>query len=642
MKKNIRGMLFLAILLITLVQNSQARFYIQNGKVYDGKHNNFVMRGVNIPHAWYADKTDQVINDIAKTGANCVRIVLSNGKQYTRTSGANVSEIIENCKKNKLIAILEVHDATGYGDKIEAANPTTCVDYWLSPDIKDAILGQEDYVIINIANEPFGNNQPASVWTDFHKNAINRMRNAGIEHLLMVDAANWGQDWEEIMKKNARSVINSDPLYNVVFSVHMYDVYNTSDKITNYLSEFIYNAIPLVVGEFASDHGPGKNVDEYTIMSECEKHNLGYIGWSWSGNRSDLASLDIVNNFNANVYTPWGNTLINGTYGINKTSEICTIFNPTRSEEVSFTSEIDNIEKQESYTFRVNYTAAGPREIHVDFFNNNWDYLGGGYTIVAAGSGSANVSVKLNNGVPSAGTGYKLKCDLRPEGLSWQYALSQEIVENITVKPDVVSLFVQAEAYNWMGGVKTQYCSEGGLNVGWIDAGDWMTYDLTIPVKGTYTVEYRVASLYGGGSICLEKAGGSIKYGTVSVPKTNNWQNWTTISHTVSLEQGKQLIAIGVPKGGYNINWFKFTLNNQKSADLVIANAESEIEKSVHIYPNPINSNGYLNVKVENNESTLSIFDLSGKQILFSKLENNLVNQVHLKKLHAWQYGRYC
>jgi hypothetical protein len=57
-------------------------------------------------------------------------------------------------------------------------------------------------------------------------------------------------------------------------------------------------------------------------------------------------------------------------------------------------------------------------------------------------------------------------------------------------------------------------------------------------------VQYRVASQNGGGVIQLEKAGGSPVYGSVGVPSTGGWQNWTTVSHQVNLTAGQQQIAV--------------------------------------------------------------------------------------------------
>ncbi|WP_431689095.1 carbohydrate-binding protein [Hahella sp. NBU794] len=124
------------------------------------------------------------------------------------------------------------------------------------------------------------------------------------------------------------------------------------------------------------------------------------------------------------------------------------------------------------------------------------------------------------------------------------------------------AITVQAEDYLVMSGVELENTSDtgGGKNVGYIDANDWMSYpEVDIPESGVYTVEYRVASLYGGGVLQFEKAGGDIVYGSVDVPNTGGWQNWKTIKHQVTLEAGKQRFGIYAPAGGWNLNWFKIT-----------------------------------------------------------------------------------
>lgn len=120
------------------------------------------------------------------------------------------------------------------------------------------------------------------------------------------------------------------------------------------------------------------------------------------------------------------------------------------------------------------------------------------------------------------------------------------------------SIQIEAENYAVMNGVQTEACAEGGRNIGWIDTGDWMVWDINLPSNGNYRVEYRVAGL-NGGSIRLERAGANPIYGTINVPVTGGWQHWQTISHTVNLSAGQQQIAIYAPAGGYNINWIKFT-----------------------------------------------------------------------------------
>src|SRR5690606_40078263 len=84
-----------------------------------------------------------------------------------------LANIIQWAKNNNLIAILEVHDVTGSGEQSSAGTLYNATSYWI--DIASTLQGQEDYVIINIANEPFGNGVPESSWIDGHIQAIQRI-----------------------------------------------------------------------------------------------------------------------------------------------------------------------------------------------------------------------------------------------------------------------------------------------------------------------------------------------------------------------------------------------------------------------------------------------------------------------------------
>lgn len=316
--------------LILLPPTASAGFMIQNGRLVDNNRQPFVMRGVNYPFAWftgrYPNQTQQDLTNIANTGSNVVRIVLKTGTNSgVRVSGAQISNLIQWCKDRRMIAVLEVHDSTGWGDN---SNPhiTDAVNYWRSSDIFNAVRGQENFVIINIANEPFGNNASGSYVNDTIA-AIRSLRDAGYTHNLMIDAANWGQDWSGTLRNNATQIFNADPQRNLTFSVHMYEVYQTSSAIINYMQAFANAGLPLVVGEFGADH-QGQPVDEGTIMSQAQQRGLGYIGWSWSGNGSCCTSLDIVSNFSTSL-TSWGNILVNGSNGIRQTAVPASVFGET-------------------------------------------------------------------------------------------------------------------------------------------------------------------------------------------------------------------------------------------------------------------------------------------------------------------------
>ena len=154
--------------------------------------------------------------------------------------------------------------------------------------------------------------------------AIQALRTAGLTHTIMIDAANWGQDWSNTMRDNAMPLWNADSRRNLVFSVHMYEVYQTPAPIIAYMQAFDDLGLPLVIGEFGPQNN-GQPVDVETVFAQAQQRGNGYIGWSWSGNSSGGVALDMVENFST-TFTAWGNRIVNGTNGIRATSVRATVF----------------------------------------------------------------------------------------------------------------------------------------------------------------------------------------------------------------------------------------------------------------------------------------------------------------------------
>ncbi len=299
---------------------SATGLHISNGRLVEGNGNDFIMRGVNHAHTWYTGQT-QSFADIKVYGANTVRVVLSDGYRWTENTASDVTNVISLCKANRMICVLEVHDATGYGEDSAAGTLDQAADYWIK--LKDVLAGQEDYVIVNIANEPWGNTNPDG-WTAPTIAAIQKLRNAGLKNTLMVDAPNWGQDWQGVMKANAQTVYNADTTGNLIFSIHMYSVFDTAQEITDYLNAFVNAKLPIVIGEFGGPADQYGDPDEDTMMSTAQQLGLGYIAWSWSGNSDPI--LDLVLNFDPKQLTSWGQRIFNGANGIAQTAREATIF----------------------------------------------------------------------------------------------------------------------------------------------------------------------------------------------------------------------------------------------------------------------------------------------------------------------------
>jgi len=300
-------------------------FFIANGKLYDANNQLFVMRGVNHAHTWFRDKTATALTDIKSLGANTVRIVLSSGDVYTENSASDVASVISQCKTAKLICVLEVHDTTGWGEAGAAVPLSEAVSYWIS--IKSTLDGEEKYILINIGNEPFGNNNVGN-WKTATKDAIAALRTAGFKHTLIVDAPNWGQDWSNTMQSAASEIFNSDVDKNTILSVHMYEIYKTPSDVSNYLTPYLDNNLPVIVGEYGHYHN-SQDVDEDAIMSFSLANNIGILAWSWSGNSGGVEYLDLANNWNKNSLSTWGQRTFTGTNGISTTAVEASVYSGT-------------------------------------------------------------------------------------------------------------------------------------------------------------------------------------------------------------------------------------------------------------------------------------------------------------------------
>lgn len=312
-------MLGLNSIYTTNTTSAAAGFKVSGTKLLDANGNEFIMRGVNHAHTWYKDQLATTIPALAKYGCNTVRIVLSDGGQWNKDSAASVKELISLCEKNKMITILEVHDATGKDDE---ASLLMAANYFV--EIKEAFVGKEDTVIINIANEWVGTWDGAT-WANGYKKAIPILRDAGITNTILVDAGGWGQYGQSI-KDYGKQVFNADKLQNTMFAIHMYGTAGkNASTIKSNIDGVIDQGLALCIGEFGNTHSDG-DVDEATILSYCKEKNVGWLAWSWKGNGGGVEYLDLSNDWAGNNLSNWGKIVTDGPNGLKETSKICSVF----------------------------------------------------------------------------------------------------------------------------------------------------------------------------------------------------------------------------------------------------------------------------------------------------------------------------
>jgi hypothetical protein len=170
---------------------------------------------------------------------------------------------------------------------------------------------------------------------------------------------------------------------------------------------------------------------------------------------------------------------------------------------------------------------------------------------------------------------------------------------------------IEAESYNAMYGVSIEGVKDvdGLADVGWIDPGDWLEYNINVPSSGTYYVFFRIAS---NASTNLELRENGATLDILQVPSSGGWQNWTTLKTAITLTQGKHKLQVYTNTGQFNLNWL--TISDNANA---IPTATSLIRQNEKvIYPNPVADKLYIQSDDQGQETKVSIIDQSGKLLL--------------------------
>jgi hypothetical protein len=116
----------------------------------------------------------------------------------------------------------------------------------------------------------------------------------------------------------------------------------------------------------------------------------------------------------------------------------------------------------------------------------------------------------------------------------------------------------------------------GGYDLGWTGGGQWTRYTVNAAGAGTYTVSLRVASPSGvtDGLHIANLAGANLS-GNVSIPATGGWQNWTTVTATVTLPAGTQTLVVDQDNGGWNLHAMSFAPSGVSSSWFEVVNQSS-------------------------------------------------------------------
>ena len=121
----------------------------------------------------------------------------------------------------------------------------------------------------------------------------------------------------------------------------------------------------------------------------------------------------------------------------------------------------------------------------------------------------------------------------------------------------------EAETFAAQSGIETEKCSEGGMDVGYIQNGDWVKIaGVDFGSTGAHGFTARVASNGAGGNIEIRTGSSTgTLIGTCSVPATGGWQTWTTRTTTVTTTTGVHDVYLRFTGGSsflFNFNYWQF------------------------------------------------------------------------------------
>ncbi|OMP79966.1 PQQ-dependent sugar dehydrogenase [[Flexibacter] sp. ATCC 35208] len=121
--------------------------------------------------------------------------------------------------------------------------------------------------------------------------------------------------------------------------------------------------------------------------------------------------------------------------------------------------------------------------------------------------------------------------------------------------------------------VDLENCSEGGYNIGYVAAGEWLEYTIDVTTAAQYTLSVRVANPGAAKTMHVELDGQNIS-GNITVPATGGFQAWQTVSITTPvLTKGVKVLRVSLDATDFNVNYLTFALAGSVEGPVVSLSA---------------------------------------------------------------------
>jgi endoglucanase len=599
---------------------------VQGNQIVDQSGNPVQLKGMSlfwsqwIGKYWNSSVVDHIADEWCANVIRCPLAVEADNGYLERPSieREKVRDVVKAAVNKGIYVIIDwhSHEAQNYTDDAVEFFETMAEEFGSYPN-----------VIYEIYNEPLSVSW-SGVIKPYAETVIDAIRAKDPDNLIIVGTPKWSQDVDVA----ANSPIDRP---NIAYTLHYYAA-SHGDWLRAKAQTALNRGIALFVTEYgvceASGDGAISTWEANQWWDFLDDNKIGHCNWSIADKDETAAAL----NSGASISGNWTDDDLteSGLMVKNELTSQCPDYSgtfvridiPTKIEAEDYhfmegvetettedigggenVSHIDvddyiqfEVKAEEAGNYLVTYRVASNSATGFDFYID--DEIDHSISIENTGGYQEWIDLEHKFALEAGNHSFKLVAtagDWNINYLNFDY---------LGIDPLPIPSRVEAEEFSDMSGMQMEETEDdgGGLNVGWVDTGDWIEFYVEATKTDFYRFEYRVASNTTDGDFNLF-VDGVLDHNMTFAP-TGGWQIWESHSTVVELEEGTHTIRIEAESDGWNINYI----------DISLVTAINPYQKGnlISVYPNPATS-GKFSVQVPsellNNTNVLKLLDEFGR-----------------------------